>query len=234
MKAFIDEGINYQFSGRDSADTLLAPSMIARPAADFAINKWLELAAQSRHASALTDECANHILSTYNVTMIDRRHRPKQESPLGRIGLLIEKAKALCGIYPQNRRQDRNPGPEKDRRKSDVTTRLEYGIWLQFHRKTRLGMYQVLDRPQTEAMIHALLIEGEHYEFAARQTPERAIEPSIFAEPAAASASAKWKELPPQKRKAFILTCHMAEYVLNHYNVRMIDRRAKRQDALAG
>jgi hypothetical protein len=207
--------------------------MIARPAADFAVNKWLEFAAQSRYASVLTDECADHILSTYNVAMINRWSRPKQESPLGKIGVLLERAKTACGIHPKNRKEDRDPGLHNDRRKSDVASRLEYGIWLQFHRKTRLGMNQLLDRPQTEGMIHALVTEGQHYVFATRENPEESIKPSLFAEPAAASASAKWRELPTEKRKAFMLTGHMAEYVLTHYNVRMIDRRAKRQDAAA-
>jgi hypothetical protein len=232
-EAFVKEGVNYQIFGRDSADTLLAPSMIAQPAAEFAVNNWLEFS-KNKTASALTDECAEYILSKYNVVMLDRRHRPKQESPLSKIGGLIESVKGSCGIYPKRRKEDWDPAHYGDRRKSGIASRLEHGIWLQFHRKTGFGMNQPLDRPQSKSLMHALVTECEHYEFGTRETPEQAIEASLFAEPAVASAWAKWKELPVEKRKACIITYHMAEYVLSHFNVRMIDRRSKRQHALAG
>jgi hypothetical protein len=238
MSAFIDEGVNYQFTDRDSPNAFLVPSTIARPAVDHACAKWMELEPERRHAVLLADEIGYYILSNFNVRMIDRRQLPKPISPLGSLGLLLDKAKSLfweCNNNQMRRKDDYDPDRNNDRRKSGVGARLRTGIWIQFHRKTGYGITEVLQTPELGNLIHALIAEGERYEFADRDAPEVSLQPSMIATPAVDFARAKWTQLPAEQRRAFVLTQEVANYVLSNYNVRMTDRRRDPQHhAVAG
>ncbi|HTB15077.1 MAG TPA: hypothetical protein VK752_26075 [Bryobacteraceae bacterium] len=224
MSAFIEEAANYQISDRSASDALVLPSTLALPAADFACAKWMEIPAHQRQAVMLADETANYVLSNFNVRMLDRRHLPPQQSPFPSVGLLLDTARALFH-HPKRRKADRDSRQAKDRRQSGVAQRLKIGIWLQFHRKTGYGITEVLQAPEWGNLIHALIAEGDNYEFTDHKSPEMSLMPSMIAAPAADFARALWTELPAKHRQAFILTEEVANYVLTNYNVRMIDRR---------
>jgi hypothetical protein len=236
INAFIVEGENYEFSDRNSPDTLLMPATIADPAAEFACRKWLEHPHDKRYASVLTEEFGDYILSNYNVRMIDLRRLPKTESPLNSVGQLLEKARALFGegTNKKRRKEDWDSRPGKDRRILGVGERLRTGIWLQFHRKTGYGMEEFLEAPQSRSLMDAFITEGERYEFSDRSSDD-SVTPAMIANAAASFARTKWMEFPAEQRLACILTDEVANYVLSHYNVRMVDRRrVHKHRAMAG
>ena len=235
MSAFIAEGVNYQFSDRTSADSLLMPATIALPAAEFACKKWIECPREKRFASVLTDEVGEYVLSHFNVRMIDRRQLPKAESPFASVIPLLEKARELFWHPEHPKRRKEDWCPANDRRKTDVGTRLKVGVWLQFHRKTGYGMTEVLDSPNWGNLIHALITEGDHYEFSDPKDPGAIIAPSRFASAAADFVCAPWKTLPIDRRRAFVLTEEVANYVLTRYTVRPVERRrSQKHQAIAG
>lgn len=235
MGAFLDEGVNYQFSDRTATDSLLMPAAIALPAADYACARWLECHPQKRYASVLTDEFGEYVLRHHNVRMIDRRQLPAPESPFASVTALLDKARALFCEKEHPKRRKEDSAPANDRRKIDVGTRLSVGIWLQFHRKTGKGMTEVLGSPNSGNLIHALIAEGEHYEFSDPKTPETVVRPSRFASQAAQAVCAPWIDLPTDRRRAFALTDEVANYVLARYSVRMVERRrGQKQQAIAG
>ena len=82
IHAFVVEGVNYQFSERSSG-VLLLPSTIASSTADIVCHRWTSRPLKERQAVLLTDEFANHILSSYNVRAIDRRKGKKTQTMAG-------------------------------------------------------------------------------------------------------------------------------------------------------
>jgi hypothetical protein len=82
IHAFVVEGANYQFSERSSG-VLLLPSTIASMTADIVCSRWSSRPEKERQAVLLTDEFANHILSSYNVRAVDRRKGKKPQSMVG-------------------------------------------------------------------------------------------------------------------------------------------------------
>jgi hypothetical protein len=143
---------------------------------------------------------------------------------------IIEKVKAFIpGNKPQNRRRgtDWDAGRGKDRRKSGVALRLKTGIWLQFHRKTGMSKFQLMEFAERGDLQHAVISESENYQFSERGTGTLLL-PGIVATSAVDHACSAWTEKPAKDRQAVLLIDEIAEYILKHYDVRMIDRRGVR------
>jgi hypothetical protein len=123
------------------------------------------------------------------------------------------------------RRADWDPQRDTNRRVSDVNLRLKRGIWFKFHFRTGYGKFEVLETSDAEHLMDAFRAEAVNYQFSDRTCTDSLLVPATIALPAADFACARWIECPREKRCASVLTDELGEYVLSHYNVRMIDRR---------
>jgi hypothetical protein len=241
IRAFVNEGENYQFYDRNSSGTLLMPASIANSAAEHACAKWLESPQHKRFAVILTEEFGKYVYFHYGVNRIDRRQKPKPRTFYDSVGEVLYKAK--CHLFPDEhhpmrRRNDWEPGQPagqtKDRRISGIKHRLLVGTWIQYHRKTDCGVTEVLKRPNPSDLAHAFTVEGQNYEFLDRRSGN-AVKPGEIADPAADYAHAQWVKLSEQERQAFVLIEELADYVFDNYTVNRIDRRGdNKHSAMAG
>jgi hypothetical protein len=126
------------------------------------------------------------------------------------------------------RKVDWDPERDADRRISGHELRLKTGIWLHFHRKTGLGKAQPMETLQRGNLIAAFVEEGVNYQFS-EHSSDALLMPSAIANKAADFACARWKERPTQDSEAYLVVEEFADYILTHYNVRMIDRRRGRK-----
>jgi hypothetical protein len=236
-QAFMEESVHYEFRDRNSRDTALAAATIATPAAEFALAKWLQIPSDRRHPVLLADEFGEYVYLHYDVRPFDRRRPLQPQSVYESIAILFERARAFFskGNHQKRRKEDWAEEVEGDRRKSSAGSRLRHGTWIQYHRRTGDGIYQVPRRLEEKDLIRAFTIEGAKYEFTERDSNATAKLTDIA--PAAVSfACAKWMELAPKDRHAFVLVDQIENYVTTRYTVTMIDRRKhdKHHEALAG
>jgi hypothetical protein len=225
-QAFMEESVHYEFRDRNSLDTTLAAATIATPAADFALAKWLQLPSDRRHPVLLAEEFGAYVYLHYDVRPFERRRPPQPQSVYESIALLFERARAFFSKnnHQKRRKEDWAEGVDGDRRKSSAGSRLRHGTWIQYHRRTGDGIYQVPRRLEEKDLIRAFTIEGAKYDFTdpALNAPAKL---SDIAPAAASFACAKWMELAPKERRAFVLVEQMASYVTSRYTVTMVDRR---------
>jgi hypothetical protein len=236
-QAFMEESVHYEFRDRNSRDTALAAATIATPAAEFALAKWLQIPSDRRHPVLLADEFGEYVYLHYDVRPFDRRRPLQPQSVYESIAILFERARAFFskGNHQKRRKEDWAEEVEGERRKSSAGSRLRHGTWIQYHRKTGDGIYQIPKRLEEKDLIRAFTIEGAKYEFTERDSNATAKLTDIA--PAAVSfACAKWMELAPRDRHAFVLVDLIENYVTARYTVTMIDRRKhdKHHEALAG
>jgi hypothetical protein len=236
-QAFMEESVHYEFRDRNSRDTALAAATIATPAAEFALAKWLQIPSDRRHPVLLADEFGEYVYLHYDVRPFDRRRPPQPQSVYESIAILFERARAFFskGNHQKRRKEDWAEEVEGERRKSSAGSRLRHGTWIQYHRRTGDGIYQVPRRLEEKDLIRAFTIEGAKYEFTdpASNAPAKL---SDIATAAVSFACAKWMELAPRDRHAFVLVDLIENYVTTRYTVTMIDRRKhdKHHEALAG
>ena len=236
-QAFMEESVHYEFRDRNSLDTALAAATIATPAAEFALAKWLQLPSDRRHPVLLAEEFGGYVYLHYNVRPFDRRRPPQPQSVYESIAILFERARAFfsTGNHQKRRKEDWAEEVEGDRRKSSAASRLRHGTWIQYHRRTGDGIYQVPRRLEEKDLVRAFTIEGAKYEFTDPHSNATARLSDIA--PAAVSfACREWMKLAPKDRRAFVLVDQIESYVTSRYTVTMIDRRKhdKHQEAIAG
>jgi hypothetical protein len=119
------------------------------------------------------------------------------------------------------------PDARRDRRVSGVQSRLRKGLWMEYHRKSGLGVDSVLHNITSQTrdhLFHALVTESQRYKFSDRNLGA-ALEPSTIAGPAVDVVLAKWKLQPKEERQAVLIVEEIADYLLANYNVSRIDRR---------
>jgi hypothetical protein len=146
------------------------------------------------------------------------------------MGLVKRVAALFTPPKPPIKRRKGDWDAERDgeRRISGVDLRLKEGMWFRFHRKTALGRTERMESVQRGNLIGAFVEEGVNYQFT-EHSSEVLLVPSAIASKAADFVCKQWIKRPVADSTAYVLVEEFANYVLSHYNVRMIDRRRGRK-----
>jgi len=116
----------------------------------------------------------------------------------------------------------------RDRRVSPLSQRLRKGLWLEFHRKTEAGKFDVLSFSQKtrDDLTGSMVIETGRYEFSDRPSGS-VLEPDAVVD---SVLNAKWAEWSQRNdMPAVFLIESVAEYLLSKYNVARTDRRDRKE-----
>jgi hypothetical protein len=113
-----------------------------------------------------------------------------------------------------------------DRRVSGVDQRLRRGLWLEFHRRTDLGKFELLpiSLRTRDNLFEAALRESLRYRFFDRNTGVEMPSVSLIG----AAVDAVWDSFPgtvPREQRAVFIIDAVADYLLKKFEVSMIDRR---------
>jgi hypothetical protein len=149
--------------------------------------------------------------------------------------------KVLSWVSPGRGRQLKQRGSwerrrdSTDRRISGLDRRLRKGLWLEYHRKTEVGKFDILElekAQERDTLFSALVNEARRYEFSDRAS--KAVLPvSTVVDSAVDVVSNRWKRQPKAERQAIVIVEGIAEYLFSKYNVTSIDQRQSQRRATA-
>jgi hypothetical protein len=123
-----------------------------------------------------------------------------------------------------------------DRRILGLDRRLRKGLWLEYHRKTEAGKFDILalEAKTRENLFAALVSEARRYKFSDR-TSSTVLPVTTVVDGAIDVVFNRWKRLPKLERQAILIVEAVADHLFSKYNVTGVDhRQGQRRVAAAG